>query len=428
MNATNGTGRDTTPRTSFVAGQWLGWAWLLLLLTLMAVGGVAIVYRGMLGLSSTYLTNVTPWGTWVAFYIYFVGLSAGAFLLSTLIFVFGMHQLERVGRMALLTALLSMVVALTFILLDLGRMDRFWHPLVFWNLTSVLAWEVHFYVLYIVLLATELYVAMRQDLIRAATGAAGIRRRVARWLVLGGADLSPEGRRQDERWMRILGIIGIPLAIFGVHGGTGALFAVAKARPYWNSGLFPIIFVVSALVSGTALLVVFYAVQTVVRGRALDQDLLQSLARLMIAFLFIDLGLQFYEFLVAVYNLEHEELATLSAMTTGPFWWSFWIVQLGLGALAPIYLVLSRRTRDRPAGLVLAAALVVLGILAVRFNIVVPPLVVPVLAGLPGGDYYPNHIEIASSVGVIAMGLLLYTLGLRWLPVEIVDEGVGSNA
>jgi len=71
--------------------------------------------------------------------------------------------------------------------------------------------------------------------------------------------------------------------------------------------------------------------------------------------------------------------------------------------------------------------MVVIGIVGVRFNIVVPPLIVPVLEGLPEGDYYPTLVEIVSSLGVIAMGLFLYTLGMKWLPLEESQEGVSSH-
>lgn len=401
--------------------------WLGFLISLMLVGGIAIFIRISEGLASSNLTSTTPWGMWVAFYIFFVGLSAGAFLLSTLIYVFGMEQFERVGKIALFTAIICMVVALNFVLLDLGRMDRFWHPLVYWNLTSVLAWEVHFYILYITLLGVELYFALRQDLIRLSQRGSSFKQKLAKVLTLGSTDLSPESKVNDHRWMKILGMIGIPLAIFGVHGGTGTLFAVVKARPMWNSALFPVVFVVSALVSGTALLAAVYAIQNRARNMSVDKDTLKALARMMILFLFIDLGLQVYEFLIAAYSLEPEEMHTLSTMFTSNFSWSFWGVQILLGSVVPIYLVLNKRTGESRLGLTAACVLVVLGIIGVRFNIVVPPLIVPVLEGLPTGNYYPTLVEIGSSLGVIALGLFLYTLGMKLLPLEEVHKGVSTH-
>lgn len=401
--------------------------WLGSLIILMILGSVAVFYRIQDGLASTNLSSIMPWGAWIAFYIFFVGLSAGSFLLSTLIIVFGMKRYEVVGRAALFVAILSMIVALTFVLLDLGRMDRFWHAMTYWNLVSVLAWEVHFYVLYIVLLIAELYLMMRQDLIRLHQSSTGWKKKLYGFLALGSDDLSPESRTKDFKWMKILGFIGIPLAIFGVHGGTGTLFAVVKARAYWNSGLFPVIFVLSALVSGTALLTFIYVIQQKVRGLVAKLDVVKSLARLMALFLIIDLSLEFYEWLVAGYGMEHAHMAALATLFAGKHAWSFWILQIFLGAVLPLYLVFSKRTRDSVTALAVASLAVVIGIIGVRFNIVVPALIVPLFEELPRGDYFPSWVEWASSVGVIAMGMMLYTIGAKLLPLDEDENEVTSH-
>lgn len=352
-------------------------------LALMAAGVYAIGVRVAGGLTVTGLTSVTPWGAWVAFYIYFVGLSAGAFLLSTLIHVFGMNRFEKIGREALLVSLISMVVALCFILLDLGRMDRFAYALWFGNVTSVLAWEVRFYLVYILLLAVELYYAMRRD----------------------------------RRILKVLGALGIPLAIVGVHGGTGTLFAVVKAQPYWNSALFPIIFVVSALMSGTALLMVLHIFRSRRRGREVDLPLVRSLGMLLLGFLALDLVLEFYEFLIGAYRLEAADWLTLASLFSGRHAWSFWGIQMGLGVLAPVILLLGG-SKSSVKSLNLAALLVVVGILAVRFHIVLPPLALPQLPGLPWGHYRPTWVEWMSSTGLVALGMLLYVVGTTVLPVD----------
>jgi len=92
--------------------------WYMFLLALLALGLTAFALRVTQGLASTNLTSAMPWGAWVAFYIYFVGMSAGAFLLSSLIHVFDLEHLEKVGKDATLVAIISMVLALFFILMD----------------------------------------------------------------------------------------------------------------------------------------------------------------------------------------------------------------------------------------------------------------------------------------------------------------------
>jgi len=390
----------------------------------MVAGTVAVFIRAKEGIIVTNLTSTTPWGTWVAFYIYFVGMSAGAFLLSTLIYVFGMEQYEKIGKDALLVAILSMVLAMVFILLDLGHMERFWHALWYMNWTSVLAYEVRFYVLYVALLLSELYFAMRIDLIK--TSVVNNRKgKIAKFLSFGSKDTSEASKRHDHKMLKVLGTIGIPIAILGVHGGTGALFAVVKARPFLNSALFPIIFVVSALVSGTALLIAFYVIRNKVSGNSIDQAMVKGLAGLLSFFLLIDVGLEFYEFFIGAYGLEHEELATLKTMIMSDFSWSFWAVQMVIGVVIPLYLIFSKRTKESVKALTAAAIMVAIGILGVRFNIVLPALIVPVMTGLPEGYYYPTLIEIISSGGVIALGLFLYSVAINVLPVH-TEAGHGQ--
>lgn len=392
-------------------------AWYGLLLILIVIGFGAIGMRAGQGLVLTNLTSDVPWGTWVSFYIYFVGLSAGAFLLSSLIHVFDMRHLEKVGRDATLVALISMILALTFILLDIGRMDRFWHALVYGNITSVLAWEVRFYTVYLLLLAAELWFAIRYDLVQAAQGT-GLKASLARFLKLGSTDSSEQGKEKDRRWLKILGAIGIPIAIFGVHGGTGLLFAVVKARVYWNTALFPVIFVVSALVSGTALVTAIYIIKSKVTGQKIDENLVRSLAGWMILFLVIDMGLQFFDMIVSFYGLQEDALAALWFMLKGGNAWVYWLVQIGIGMVVPILLYLFKGTRNSPNAMLVAALAIVIGILGVRFNIVLPALVNPVLPGLPAGQYVPTLLEWLASLGIISLGAMIYTLAVRLLPMD----------
>jgi Ni/Fe-hydrogenase subunit HybB-like protein len=398
------------------------YGWYGLLAILLLVGAYAMYLRITQGMASTNLTSITPWGAWVAFYIYFVGLSAGAFLVSTLSNVFNMEGMEKVDRDALLAAIISMAVALLFVWVDLGRMDRLWHPFAWRQLTSPLMWEVHAYVAYILVLVTELYFAMRVDLARLASRVSGWRGKLYSVLTLGRTDTSDSGRERDETWLKRVGILGIPLAIFLVHGGTGVLFAVAKARPYWNSGLFPIIFVVSAVVSGTALVLALYVLRRKLFGGSLDRDLLERLAKLLAGFVLVDLAFFLIDMLIALNSLHPTDVETWLLILTGEMSWSFWVVMVALGWVIPLSLLAKRSWRRTPSLMVLAALSVVVGIVGVRFNIVVPPLIVPVMEGMPAGEYFPTLVEWTTSIGIIAVGLLLYTFGAELLPLTPLGD------
>lgn len=371
--------------------------WFVPLVLLAIVGLWALGVRLTAGLKTTALTTYASWGLWVAFYIFFIGLSAGSFLLSTLIYVFGMQQLERTGRLALLSALLALGAGLAFVSIDLGHVERFWRTLVYPNFSSVLAWEVFFYGLYAIIILTEL------------------------WLISGA--YGPRARQ----WTKRLGILGIPVAI-GVHGGTGSIFAVAVGRPYWNSALVPVLFIVSALASGAALLTFLWALL----GPAEPEKpaVVRSLAQLMMLFLTIDALLVASEFLVGLYSGVPDEVNAFLSMTARyPF--VLWGGQLGLGLLVPILIFLLPATRSSTTWLGLAGLSAVLGVLAVRLNLVMPAYVVPQLEGLGsayqdarlGYQYTPNLMEWLVAFGIIAPAILIFGLGaqrlLRVQPSEV---------
>ena len=399
-------------------------AWYAVVAVLVAVGAYATYLRLTEGMASTNLTSVVPWGAWVAFYIYFVGLSAGAFLVSTMANVFEVEGMHRIDREALFAAVISMAVALLFVWIDLGRMDRMYFPFLWRQLTSALSWEVHAYVAYIGILVTELYFSMRIDLARVAERTSGLKRRFYAALALGRLDTSDESQAFDRRWLKRAGVVGIPLAIFMVHGGTGVLFAVSKARPYWNSGLFPVIFVVSALLSGTALVMLIYVLRTrLFDGDSVDPDLLDRLAQLVIGFIVIDAALTAIETFIAIASVHPHEIETWRVIMYGPMSWSFWWFMVGFSWVFPMVLLSKRSWRRSPSVMVLAGLSVVVGIVAVRFNIVVPAQVMPVMEGLPHGSYFPTLVEWGTSVGMIGVGLLLYTLGAETLPLTPLSGG-----
>ncbi|MFW6003408.1 MAG: NrfD/PsrC family molybdoenzyme membrane anchor subunit [Halanaeroarchaeum sp.] len=397
--------------------------WYAILVATLLVGAYATYRRIVGGMATTNLTATTPWGAWVAFYIYFIGLSAGAFLVSTLANVFEMEGMEKIDRDALFAAIIAMVVAMLFVWIDLGRMERMYFPFIWRQVTSALAWEVHAYVAYVGVLTAELYFSMRADLVRVSDHGSGLRARIAGLLTLGRTDLSEGTLQADRTWLKRIGILGIPLAIFFVHGGTGILFAGVKARAYWNSGLFPVIFVISALLSGTALVMAVYVLRRkFFEGKPVDLDLLDRLGQLLLAFVLIDAAFTAIEALIGVMSLEGAHLGAWMTIAFGKMAWSFWGVMVGLGWVVPAILTSKRSWRRRPLLMVVAGLSVVVGIVAVRFNIVVPPLVTPVMEGLPAGDYLPTVTEWATSFGIIAVGLFIYTLGAELLPLTPLEE------
>lgn len=414
--------KSMLPSQQSEKGRMIEKLWWAGLIIVFGVGVYSIISGYFLqGMSSTNLSNIVPWGGWIAFYIYFIGMSAGSFLLSTLIYGFGMEKFEKIGRSALLSAIVCMITAITFVFLDIGRPDHVMNSVIYWNVLSTMSWEIHFYIVYIVLLVMELYFSMRKDLIKLASGDT-FKGKLYRILTLNKKEMTEADHARDKKRLKIMGIIGIPLAIFGVHGGTGSIFAVAKAQPYLNSGLFPLIFILSALVSGTALSIAIYVIKAKVKKQKIDVPMVRSLGSMLALFLGIEFVMVWYEFLIGIYGLGHEEIGTIKLLTGSVWWWSFWIFQMGLAMFFPLIILFIKKTRESVGWILFASIMTIIGVVGVRFNMVIPTLIMPKFEGMPAGNYYPNLSEWLTTFGLIAMCLIIYTIGEKLFPIEELDS------
>ena len=355
----------------------------------------------------------------VIFYAGLAGLSAGSFLLSTLVYVFGVKRYEPVGRMALFQALICLILGLLFILIDLGRPERFFRTLTNWAFSSVLAWEILFYLAYIVILALEIWILLRPALIRRSK----LLKRLHR------PRESDVVTPAEKRVVRILAMIGIPVAI-GVHGGTGMIFAVVKAKPFWHTGLFPLIFLISAMVSGGALLTfltVFFSKIELKRRK----EIVHSLAQLTASVLLLDLFVLLIEIVVVLYGNITYHTFPYQLLLTGSYWWVFWIVQILGGSVIPLVIIFGKWTRDKMVWLGIATLLIFLGVIGVRLNIVIPAQQLAWYGGLPSDyhfilnptGYFPSLNEWLRSLGILTFGIWGFWLGRQVLPLESVRSG-----
>jgi Ni/Fe-hydrogenase subunit HybB-like protein len=403
-------------------GKSLSIAYWVVVVAMLAVGAVGMYWRLTAGHRMANYGELIVWGLWVAMYIYFIGLSAGAFLISSLVYVFGVERFRPIARLALFTALVSLLMALLNIWFDIGHMERFFEVYTRPNLFSMMAWMVWLYSAYFVLLLFELWFESRQDLIQWGQKP-GISGTLSRWLALGSREASDTARLHDEKVVKVLGAIGVPLAIL-FHGGVGALFGVISARPAWNSGLFPLLFLVSALVSGGGLLTAIYAFLAPNRGSEAHRSLVADLGKLILGLTLLDILFTFAEYSITMYGAIPGEVSPLLKTMTGPFWYVFWVGQVGLGMVIPVVLLAWKRTRQSPMWIGVAGVAIVLAFVSVRLNIVIPPLSVPELQGLEQAvpsmrmsmTYIPSLMEWFLSVGIVGLGMALFALGYSLLP------------
>ena len=374
-----------------------GWtiAYWAIAIVMLGIGVIGLYWRLVYGHLLANYGELIVWGLWVAMYIFFVGLSAGAFMVSSLFYAFGLERFRPVARLGLLVSLIAMPLGLVSIWFDLGHMWRFFELYTRPSFTSLMSVEVWLYTAFLIILI---------------------------WMIW----LEYRGKEKKSKTLKILSAIGLVLVIL-YEGAGGALYGVAAARPAWHGGLFPLMFILSAFtvgVAGVASVYVFFSGDR-------DEEALSGLGKLLLALVVIETLFLFAEYSVALYSSVPSEIAPLIAILVGPYWYVFWIGQVGLGIVLPIVVVLWKRTRRNPVWIGIAGLGVVIATFAMRLNIVIPPLALPELNGLieavPGNprmsmQYFPSAMEWFLAIGIIGFGMALFALGYALFPTTLPAE------
>ncbi|MFP3853625.1 MAG: NrfD/PsrC family molybdoenzyme membrane anchor subunit [Anaerolineales bacterium] len=394
--------------------SWGYLSWLGILALAVAGGAVGALIVFTQGLAVTNLNDLVPWGLWITVDLSAIALSAGAFSLCALVYLLDWERFKPLAKTATFIGLLGYTMAVVTLLLDIGRPDRFWHPMVFWNTHSVL-WEVTMCVmLYLGVLALET------------------------------APLVGEASWFKSRWPRvadrlhdlhklapILAIAGLGLSMLH-QSSLGATYGVLKARPVWYRPGLAVLFIVSAVAGGMALTGLASSLAGQLSRRAkVDEALIEQLAKLVGFVLLAYLYLRFWDLFAMSYTSQPGRDEGLALLISGQLSFNFWMLEILLGAVIPVALLLVGRWRQQREIRWLAFALIVLGVIAYRWDTTLVGQLV-VLSYLPGElttayvSYQPSFIEYLVTIGVVAFGFLGFTLGVRHL--RVVEHPTGSTA
>jgi Ni/Fe-hydrogenase subunit HybB-like protein len=361
------------------------------------------------GLVVTNLTDLVPWGLWITVDLSAIALSAGAFTLSAAVHLLGMKELKPVARTSVYVGIIGYSVAMLMLLMDIGRPDRFWHAVRYWNIHSPL-WEVTMcVVLYFTVLSLEVIPIFGE--------ADFLKRRFPRIsaLMIRVHHLAP-----------ILAVAGLGLSMLH-QSSLGATYGVLKARPIWYRPGLAVLFIVSAVVAGPALTVLAsrLAAQFTPRAR-IREELLDKVSNFIGWALIVYLYFRFWDALAMSYTYQPARTEGLDLLTRGPLAFNFWAGEILLGIIVPMIILLSSRLRRQPRLSLLAMILVVVGLVAYRWDVnLVGQLVVA--AALPQDIiprytvYIPSLVELAVAGGVIAYAVLAFSFGVRYL--RVVDHG-----
>ncbi len=296
--------------------------------------GVQVVYN---------VFHEAPLGVPIAIYFYMTGLSAGSFLISTMAYGLGMVKYKPVGKIGVVLAILLLVLAPINLIIDLGQPLRFWHLLFYLQPTSPITYGSFLLTIYPI-----------NCLIYGS------------FMFAGKAKLT-----------RTFGLIGIPLAL-SVHGYTGFIMAMGKARALWNTALMPTYFLVSAMVSGIALMIIVVIIQGLFFSpeRKINRELAFDFARMLGFTILLDLFLVFCD-MVLLLTLDPEAREAAQLLLTGAFSPYFLGIEMFLGAVIPLFLLMSPFTKKRLVPVAIGAFLAMVGVMAMRYVLVIGGQMLP---------------------------------------------------
>jgi Ni/Fe-hydrogenase subunit HybB-like protein len=382
---------------------WIAWLAACGLILVAALGAGLMVFWQ--GLWITNLTDLVPWGLWITIDLSSIALSAGAFTLCAAVYLIGLKRYQPIARTATFIGLIGYTMAMLSLLLDIGRPDRFWHALVYWNDHSLL-WEVTMCVmLYLTVLVFESMPIfaklpwLRKRFPALAHKMSGL-----------------------HHYAPYLAIAGLGLSMLH-QSSLGGVYGVLKARPIWYKPEMTVLFMFSAIIGGISLTLFASMLSARLTPRAkVNNRLIERLAYFVAWALVGYLYFRFWDAFAQHYTYDPGRTEGFALMTDGPLSFNFWVLEMLLGTLVPMVMLLTPYTRNHPFWRMIALGLAVIGVIAFRWDTNLSGLLV-VMPYLPGDqvvayvDYTPSLIEIIAGAGVITYGLLAFSLGVRYLNV-----------
>jgi Ni/Fe-hydrogenase subunit HybB-like protein len=314
------------------------------------------------------------WSMMIALYPYITGIVAGAFIVSSLYHVFKVEALRPISRFSLLFALAFLAFATLPLLLHLGRPERCLNIMMTPSVSSAMAGFGYIYSLYGIVLLLEILFIYRPTLIKLKHQSTGLMKLIYTLLTFASDDTSKRSIDLDNKIIKVLAAVGVPMACV-LHGYVGFIFGGVKANPNWSTPLMPVIFLLSACVSGIAGIILVYVLIKRFTRKPIDMVCLRTTTNYLAGFFIIDFTFEMLEV------FSHSYLRTwyhhsMEGLLWGPLFNSFWVWQVVILSVGPLlilgYLCLTR-VKDR-IYLILAplvAVMLMMQVMFMRWNVVI---------------------------------------------------------
>lgn len=366
------------------------YAWVGFLLVLIAIGGSAYADQLRDGLIVTRMRDQVSWGFYIGNFTFLVGVAAAAIMLVIPAYVYDWEPIKEITILGEMLAISALIMCLGFVMVDIGRPDRFWHiiPLVGrlnWP-QSMLAWDV---------IVLNLYLLLNWFVVTYLLFCAYTERHYVKKLVLP------------------LVLLSIPMAV-SIHTVTAYLYNGLAARPFWNSAILAPRFLASAFCSGPAILLILLQVLRKTTRLKIKDEAIFKIAELMAYTMGFNLFLTAAEAFKELYSgtehmvyFQYLLFGLKGHNTLVPYAWA----SILFGFVAFI-LFLIPRTRTNWVTLNIGCVLIYASVYIEKgMGLIIPGLTPDVLGEIY--VYRPSYTEVAVAAGIFAIGFLVFTLMLK---------------
>lgn len=383
-----------------------------ILLIFMGIGFAYGLSRLLLGLGAvTNLTDRSPWGIWIAIDVACgVALAAGGFTTAALVDIFGRKRYHALLRPALLTAFLGYLWVAIALMFDLGRYWNIWRPVVNWQGNSVL-FEVGMCVtFYLMVLSLELSPSILEgltDRMNKGEWGAALLRLVKR----------PLGMAYDavRTVLPLFICAGVVLSFMHQSSlGTLMLIAPTKLSPLWQTPILPLLFLLSAIMVGFPMVILESIYASASLGNKPEMDMLSGLARKIPWFVGLYGLVKISDLIV-----RHDQLNLLSH----PEDTLALVIEIVIGIVVPFILLQRPAVRRSRNWLLLAAALLIFGVVLNRINVFLVGYHPIFLAK----SYFPSMGEIALTVAIFCSIAFCYRFFVIYFPILSGDDAAGTG-
>ncbi len=409
--------------------------WVGCLLVIIGWGLYCYIHQLRDGLGVTAMRNYVSWGLYISTFVFFIGISHSGTLVSAILRITKQEWRRPITRSAELLTFVSLCFGGIQPIIDLGRPDRIMNLVFFGRIQSPLIWDIISIMTYFTGSTVFLFLPMipdmalcRDRLTVVDTRYKKFKKWLYKFLAIGWQGTKSQWHRL-ELTMTIMTIVIIPVAV-SVHTVVSYIFAMTL-RPGWDSTVFGPYFVVGALYSGSACVILgmaafrkLYHLEKYITPRHFD-----LIGRVVLALTMIYAYMNLNEYWIPAYKMATAEGHLLNDLFTGSYSTAFWTCQFGTVLLPIVIMAFPKGRKITP--LVITCIIIAAGAWVKRYLIVVPTLLHPFMPiqEVPGtwSTYFPNYVEFSVTAACLAGIFLIITLISKLFPMMAVwevEEGI----